>query len=700
MAMARKPKIEQDKIVRNIQKQYKDIFSDMDTPPAPLNLRQVEALKARIAELEAKLAQQPPAGLQTEERTRDLELASEVGRAISEKSSDIYGLISHAAELIRQRLNLSSAQIHLTDPAGRTLRLRAGTGGPGEEMLPRGDQLTLAAGSLSGRAASEKRALIVTDTKDSSSFLPDPLLPNTRSAMAIPLLAGGKLLGVLDMQSEKPGALNEANLPTFEALAGQLAVALENAALFTEAQEAHSEVEAQVRRLTQRGWQDFMDGIERGQKIGFALDQGKVVSLRAGALDLLPADSALSVPINVAGANVGTIQITDEPDRIWTPTEFEILSAAAARLAQHIEGLRLLAQTEHYRDQAEDAARRLTREGWDAIQTSGTVAPGYVYDLNQVKPLAQGDSGGRWASLTQPLIVRGETIGELGASVESNSEEAAEIISAVAAQVSIHIETLRLTEELQKRAAELQELDRLKTAFLANMSHELRTPLNSILGFTDVILEELDGPLSENMSGDLQLIQKNGQHLLSLINDVLDMAKIEAGTMNLNPERFRIHETISEVLSITAPQLGENPLSLSVEEDSDRELEIVADRTRIRQVMLNLVNNALKFTDQGRITIRAERLQNKALISIRDTGMGIPPNKLEAVFQEFAQVDSSTTRKAGGTGLGLPISRRLIEMHGGRLWAESTGIPGEGSTFYVELPIEARTGALVQKLTG
>jgi len=230
------------------------------------------------------------------------------------------------------------------------------------------------------------------------------------------------------------------------------------------------------------------------------------------------------------------------------------------------------------------------------------------------------------------------------------------------------------------------------------MSHELRTPLNSILGFSDVMLMELDGPLTPHMTTDLQLIQKNGQHLLHLINDVLDMAKIESGRMNLNPERFKVHDVLDEVNSITSTLASERNTSLFIEEDSDQEVEIFADNTRLRQVMINLVNNAIKFTESGKIAIRASKQDSSTvLITVKDTGLGIPPEQLEDIFQEFTQVDTSTTRKVGGTGLGLPISRRLIEMHGGRLWAESTGVDGEGSTFFVEMPIEARITEVIEK---
>jgi signal transduction histidine kinase len=176
------------------------------------------------------------------------------------------------------------------------------------------------------------------------------------------------------------------------------------------------------------------------------------------------------------------------------------------------------------------------------------------------------------------------------------------------------------------------------------------------------------------------------------------MAKIESGRMNLHPETFKVHSVLDEVISITSTLAGDKNLSLFIDENSDQAIEVYADNTRLRQVMINLVNNSIKFTDKGRIVISATSVDHaRVLISVQDTGIGIPPDKLEAIFQEFTQVDTSTTRKVGGTGLGLPISRRLVEMHGGRLWAESSGIEGEGSTFHVELPIEARITDVIEK---
>ncbi len=305
------------------------------------------------------------------------------------------------------------------------------------------------------------------------------------------------------------------------------------------------------------------------------------------------------------------------------------------------------------------------------------------------------------AEMAVPMIVGDKVLGVFDVQSDKTSgftDEDASIYSTLAAQVGVALQNARLYVEQAATVTQLRELDRLKSSFLANMSHELRTPLNSILGFTDVMLEGLDGNLTEFMDNDLRLIQKNGQHLLHLINDVLDMAKIESGRMNLHPETFKVHSVLDEVASITSTLASEKNLSLFIDEGSDAELEIYADNTRLRQVMINLVNNSIKFTEKGKISISAKPMDGaRVLISVKDTGIGIPPDKLDAVFQEFTQVDTSTTRKAGGTGLGLPISRRLVEMHGGRLWAESTGVDGEGCTFFVELPVEARITDVIEK---
>jgi signal transduction histidine kinase len=583
--------------------------------------------------------------------------------------------------------------------------LRAGTGEVGEALLKRGHRLTIDYNSLNGRAALERKPVIVADTLKNPYFKPNPLLPMTRSEMAVPLISGNRILGVLDMQSEASGTLSETNLPAFEALAGQLAIAIQNAQLFAETEQARAEVESQARRLTRAGWADYLNAIHKPEQTGYVFDQNQTLPLTEAEQSLSSAAGALSASIDVTGEPIGTFQVELELEK-RTAQSRELVRRVAQQVAQQVENLRLLEMADRYRAEAENITRRLTHEGWDEYSASHEGESfGYAYDLAEVTALKGNGTQDGSSTLAVPLSVRNEAIGQLTVDQTVSTEEAHEIIDAVASQLSSHIENLRLSEQNERRAAELEmavnrlrELDRLKSSFLANMSHELRTPLNSILGFADVILEELDGPLTNTMQNDLGLIQKNGQHLLHLINDVLDMAKIEAGRMNLNPEKFRVHEILEEAANITSPLASEKNLSLFIEPDSDRDVEITADRTRLRQVMINLFNNSIKFTDEGRISIHASRVNEHVLISVKDTGIGIPAGKLEEVFVEFAQVDTSTTRKAGGTGLGLPISRKLIEMQGGRLWAESSGMEHEGSTFYVELPLEALISEPVEKM--
>jgi signal transduction histidine kinase len=218
------------------------------------------------------------------------------------------------------------------------------------------------------------------------------------------------------------------------------------------------------------------------------------------------------------------------------------------------------------------------------------------------------------------------------------------------------------------------------------MSHELRTPLNSILGFTQVMQEGLDGPLTERMADDLAVIRRNGSHLMHLIDDVLDMAKIEAGRMSLEPEPVDLAEVLREVLEITAPMADQKNLEIAVMLQDGEPVRLDADRLRLRQILLNLIGNAIKFTEAGTVTISAVHTGDRVEICIQDTGIGIPPANQDLIFQAFGQVDTSSTRKAGGTGLGLPISRHLAALHGGEIRVESGGVPGEGSRFYVELP--------------
>ena len=516
--------------------------------------------------------------------------------------------------------------------------------------------------------------------------------PDQADVIRTPLTFSGRAIGEVRVlgPSEKP--LSHEDIKLVDTIAQQASLQIENLRLLAAAERARTDAEEATHQFTHRNWANFLDAIHNSERIGYAYDQASVEPFSQP----FPEQYDHEEMMQVLDQQIGRLFIKgsaalDEEDKA-------LVKAIATQVGQQVENIRLLADASRARAEAEEATRRLTRQNWETYTEKEEAATGFVYDSIQVAPLGN-DTTMAVVDLEQPLFVRGESIGQLAvAGLPDVSQEARDIAAAIAAQTSIHLETLRLTAELQKRARELKELDRLKSAFLANMSHELRTPLNSILGFTDVMLEGLDGELTGYMDNDLRLIQKNGQHLLHLINDVLDMAKIESGRMNLHPERFKVHSVLDEVTSITSTLASEKNLSLFIDESSDQEIEIYADNTRLRQVIINLVNNSIKFTEKGKVSLYAKPMEGaRVLISVKDTGIGIPPDKLEAIFQEFTQVDTSTTRKVGGTGLGLPISRRLVEMHGGRLWAESSGVEGEGSIFHVELPVEARITDVIEK---
>jgi signal transduction histidine kinase/DNA-binding response OmpR family regulator len=259
----------------------------------------------------------------------------------------------------------------------------------------------------------------------------------------------------------------------------------------------------------------------------------------------------------------------------------------------------------------------------------------------------------------------------------------------LADQVAISIDNARSYGLAQQAVKEMRELDRVKTQFLANMSHELRTPLNSIIGFSRVILKGIDGPISELQQQDLSAIYNAGQHLLGLINDVLDLAKIEAGRMDITLAETRLPEIIAGVMSTAAGLVRDKPIRLLQRVPEDLP-PVRADAIRVRQVLLNLLSNAAKFTEEGEIIVwaAAEARSDGASqvrVSVTDTGPGISAEDQTKLFQAFSQVDDSPTRKTGGSGLGLSISQQLVQLQGGRIGVESS--PGQGSTFFFTLPV-------------
>jgi len=261
-----------------------------------------------------------------------------------------------------------------------------------------------------------------------------------------------------------------------------------------------------------------------------------------------------------------------------------------------------------------------------------------------------------------------------------------ELLETFADQSVLAIQNARLFREIEEKGRQLEVASRHKSQFLANMSHELRTPLNAILGYSELILDNIYGEPSQKMRGVLERVQSNGRHLLGLINAVLDLSKIEAGQLTLSISDYSLKEVVQGVFAAVESLATAKRLALKVE------LPTVlptgrGDEQRITQVLLNLVGNAIKFTEAGEVAIAASVENGAFTVAVRDTGPGISVADQTRIFEEFQQADNSSTRSKGGTGLGLAISKRFIEMHGGHILLDSE--LGRGSTFTISLPIHA-----------
>lgn len=431
--------------------------------------RMTQQLRDFIATLEERVA----------ERTRNLELAGEVGRAVSQvRALDV--LLKDAAELIRKQFDLYYVQVYLTDPSQTNLVLQAGTGQVGNELLARGHRLPLNSASINGRAATEKHSVVISDTTTSATFKPNPLLPNTRSEMAVPLQIGERVVGVLDMQSEIAGSLSTDVLAAFEALAGQMAIAIQNANLLAEAEQSRAEVEKQARRLARAGWVEYLDAIHQPEQTGFVFEKNQLLPFDGvEAPQTQGGANALAASISVTGEQLGELVVNVEESK-QTPQTVELVNIVARQVSQQIENLRLLESANRYRAEAEQASRRTTIEGWKHyMEARTTESLSYLYDLNEVRPYqAETNLQTDEQATTLSLKVHDETVGQLSIQgLDPSDTEGLTLATAVAERLSAHLESLRQLEETKSGQLELDNRAR-QLAAVAEVSTASSRELN------------------------------------------------------------------------------------------------------------------------------------------------------------------------------------------------------------------------------
>ncbi|MFC1996347.1 GAF domain-containing protein [Chloroflexota bacterium] len=444
--------------------------------------------------------------------TRNLELAAQIGRKVS-MVSDIDTLLNQSVEIIQEGFNLYYTQIYLIDPSGKMLILQAGSGSVGRTLCSRGHRLPINMSSLNGIAAIEQRAVIVEDTESNYLHRPNPLLPDTRSEMAIPLLVGERVVGVLDMQGDKPGVLNKDKLTAFEALAGQLAISITNTELFAETEQAQAELKKQTQRLTNEGWHEFMNAIDRKERLAYTYDKGNIVPSEP-ALHETQEEDTMIAPIRVSDVQVGKLHF--QRDQAWTEDDYSTCRSVAQQVATQIESLRLLAQAERYQVEAQNIIKSNTREGWQRYQEQFDSGNGFVYQDNQVFPSVESGNSFKEAR-TFEINVRNEPIGAIDIDINMDlSEENIEFVSFIQERLGSHLENLRLS--MQTQAALLETKDQAQRV---QALYDIGRKLNSASNDEEILLAVMQ-PVQEAGcdSATLYYIEENEDEAPCLMTQV------------------------------------------------------------------------------------------------------------------------------------------------------------------------------------
>jgi GAF domain-containing protein/anti-sigma regulatory factor (Ser/Thr protein kinase) len=580
---------------------------------------------------------------------------SEILRVIASSPTDIQPVLDVVAENAARLCDSNDAQIYRVDGDMMCKVARYGTVPDG---IPLGATRPISRGSNTGRAIVDRQIIHIHDMQaEKEEDFPDVWQAVQseclRTALAVPLLREGAPVGAILLRRLELRPFTDQQIALLNTFADQAVIAIENVRLFQELQERTRELVESVEEMKALS--------EVGQAVSSSLDLETVL------------ETIVARAVDLSGTDCGVIYEFDE-----TIQEFS-LRASHHMEAEAVEGLR--------------SARIKLGEG-SAGQAAITRAPVQIADTfvegdrptSRIRPLLS--RLGYRSLLTVPILREQQIMGGLTVwrrQVGDFEPEVINLLQTFATQSALAIHNARLFREIGDKNREIEAANRHKSEFLANVSHELRTPLNAIIGFSEVLLEKYFGELNEKQNEYVDDILSSGRHLLSLINDILDLSKIEAGRMELEVTTFHLPDAIDNAMLLVRERASRHGIKLDQAID-ERLGDFIGDERKIKQILVNLLTNAVKFTPEGgQVKVEARSGDSAVILSVVDTGIGIAKEDQEAIFEEFRQASGNYAQKREGTGLGLTLTKRFVEMHGGKIWVESE--VGKGSTFTFTLPI-------------
>jgi len=617
-----------------------------------------ETTRMRVDATSEHVGPVAPDGLEQALRdAREQSLASrEILQALGrERGSE--QILDTIVDRARRLCHADVAQLYLLE--GDAFRLSRITGEAPEEFrrYAPAHPLRPSRDTLLGRVALDRSTQQIDDVlADPEYGRPDlQRLAGFRTLLSAPMLLGDEVVGVLSMWRTQVDPFSEQDMSLLDEFAAQAAIALRQVDLMQSLEARSTELASKVEQL--EALREVSDAVSS------SLDPDAVLN------------SIVSNAVRLTGTDGGSIMEYDER------TDAFVVRAA------HGSGQELL-------DRLRDITIR--RDATLVGRAATERRPLEVPDLSQVALDPHLDALYRdgWRSVLAIPMLRGDLI--IGVvvirrrTVGSFDEDMVELLQTLATQSLVAIVNARLFRELETKSAELEVASRHKSEFLASMSHELRTPLNAVIGFSEVLIDRMFGELNERQDEYVHDIWNSGRHLLELLNEILDLSKVEAGQMVLEPSTFRVEQALEYVVSMVRERAAKHGIAVSVG-IGDEVDTLEADELRFKQVLLNLLSNAVKFTpDGGSVQVRAERVGDELVVTVSDTGVGVPPEDRERIFESFQQGGRGVAREEG-TGLGLTLTRRIIELFDGRLWLESE--VGVGSTFGFAVPLRARDTA-------